>query len=716
MGLALLLLAPALAVGCQGQDSLPLWQVRDPNSDATRVHILATVALPQDEQLRLDPAVLAAFEASQRLVLPNSAALSKQNALIGWKAHLAEGDNLSNWLSPDRFAGYVDAVVSAGFAPTHADVTAPWFASTQVRRADLKRMGFAPEREFEVYFAHLAGERGEPKEILALEESATSYDRAAALSRDVQAQVMQRALFDSQRAETELPRAADAWRRGDVGALDDLLRATDRAHPELDESRTLTLERENERLADGVAKLLAEPGPHQDFLVADARNLLGPSGVLERLRERGFEVSRVAAQGGLATPYPTPPLPEARGDRPAGRVLLVGIDGATLRIIRPMLAAGRLPHLAAMARAGASGNLRAHQPIYSPRIWNSIATGKAPENHGVAGFTYEDDAGKQQLYLSVHRKAHALWNILSAADKTVAVVNWWNTYPPEVVNGVMISDHAKPTRLAELRNLTGAETLTEDVTVFPAPWHERAAGIFAGRLTLPGLEDPFLGNLGLADWMKKEDLSKRFRDDAATTRIALEVEAELRPDLMMVFLPGIDRVSHRLWGSIEAPEHYEQPLDMSPLQREAAREALYAYYDYSDALIGLLSASYDENDLVMVVSDHGFEAGSHLGDLTGVHSGEAALDGILFARGPGIPAGSETRNLSVNDVTPTILAWLGLPIGEDMDGRVASFLSPPHPLTAVATHDTGEIERLGVTPSGSEEAILEQLRSLGYID
>ena len=151
---AALLLSHALAVGCQGSEPLMLWQVQDPEPDGASVYILATVALPQSERLRLDPALLAAFEESQRLVLPNSAALSKQNALIGWKAHLAEGDNLSNWLSPELFSAYVEAVVSAGFPATHADVTAPWFASTQVRSADLERTGFAPEREFEVYFAH----------------------------------------------------------------------------------------------------------------------------------------------------------------------------------------------------------------------------------------------------------------------------------------------------------------------------------------------------------------------------------------------------------------------------------------------------------------------------------------------------------------------------------------------------------------------------------
>ena len=705
-----------MASACSSFDALPLWKITDPRSDGAAVHVLATVALPQAEQLRFDPAVMAAFEASERLVLQNSAVLSKQNALIGWKAHLAEGDDLAQWLTPELFAAYVKAVGRAGFPPTHADVTAPWFASTQIRVADLTRTGFAPERELEVYFAHLARERSEPKEILPLEESATSYDRSVALSREIQSQMMQRSLIDSERAEVDLPGATEAWKRGDAGALDDVLRATDRAHPELTESRRLTTLRENTRLADAVAVLLAESGAHRDFLLADARNLLGEGGVLALLRERGLRVTPVSREGGYTIPYPAPPLPEIGAARDEGRALLVGIDGATLRIIRPLLEAGRLPHLAAIARSGTSGILRSHRPIYSPRIWNSIATGKTPANHGIEGFTFKDEAGKQRLYMSVHRKAHALWNIVSASGKKVAVVNWWNTYPPEVVNGVMISDHAKPTRLAELRNLTGAENLDEEVTVFPAPWHERAVDVFARRLVIPGLEDPFLGNLAFAEWMKKEELSKRFRDDAATARIALEVEAELRPDLMMVFLPGIDRVSHRLWASVEPPERYAKPLDMSALQREAARDALHAYYAYSDALIGLLSASYGEEDLVVVVSDHGFEAGSHLGDLTGVHGSQAALDGILFARGAGIAPGSDTETPSVNDVAPTILAWLGLPLGEDMDGRVASFLEPAQPVTTIATHDTSEIERVGLALSGSEEEILDQLRALGYID
>jgi uncharacterized protein YbaP (TraB family) len=728
-----------------GTNSLPFWRITDPARPDAALYALATVALSQQETLRFDSAVMHAFEQSQRLVLPNSAALSKQLALLGAKAHLAEGDHLAKWLPPALHAGYVEAIGRGGFGPTIGDVTAPWFAARVVRLADLKHTGFEHESELETYFAHLAAERGEPKQILPLEESAQSYDRAAALSREIQVQLVQRALFGSERVESDLPAAAAAWKRGDAAALDAILRETDRAHPELAESRRLTLERENERLADGAARLLAEPGSHSDFLLAESGNLLGPGGVLERLGRRGLNVEAVAPLGGTADPYPAPPVPVANASGPAGskegtkdrsterstertgRVLLVGIDGATLRIIHPLIAAGRLPSLAALAREGASGPLRSHRPIYSPRIWNSIATGKTPEAHGIEGFTYRsrssargsarDDAQKQRLYLSIHRKAHALWNIASAAGLRVGVVNWWNTYPPEVVNGVMISDHAKPTRLDELRTLTGAEAaMKEGTTVFPDAWQARVSDLYAKRLVIPGFEDPFLGNLGIPGWMHKEELSKRFRDDAAVARIALELEAELHPDVMLVFLPGIDRVSHRLWAAVEPPERYARPPDLNAVQRAATRAALERYYEYTDGLLGLLTRDYGVNDLVMVVSDHGFEAGEHLGDLTGVHESEAALDGIVFARGPGIAPGSETAGTSVNDVTPTILAWLGLPVGRDMQGQVASFVRPRRKLEKIATHDTGEIERVGLAPSGSEEEILDQLRALGYIE
>jgi arylsulfatase A-like enzyme len=381
-----------------------------------------------------------------------------------------------------------------------------------------------------------------------------------------------------------------------------------------------------------------------------------------------------------------------------------------------MIEAGRLPNLARLAAEGSSGPLRSFRPLYSPRVWNSIATGKTPDKHGIEGFVRTDPKGEEQLYLSTDRRAHALWNITSDAGMTVGVVNWWNTYPPDVIRGVMISDHVRPERMAELREFTGAVTQeTAGSRTWPPEWTERAIRVLAERRGLTRIKDPFLGNVGMARWMEKEELSRRYYEDAAAARIGLDIEEELHPDLLMVLLSGIDRVSHHIWAAVEPDELYPESMWLTPRQREAARDALHGYYAYTDAIIGLFLRRFAATDLVLVVSDHGFEAGEHMGALSGVHESEKAQDGILFIRGPGIPPGGDTTGTTVNDIAPSILAWLGLPLGRDMDGRPAPFLAADEP-RFVETHDTAPVKRLEAGPSGHEQEILEQLRGLGYIE
>ena len=58
--------------------------------------------------------------------------------------------------------------------------------------------------------------------------------------------------------------------------------------------------------------------------------------------------------------------------------------------------------------------------------------------------------------------------------------------------------------------------------------------------------------LVLPDWAKRDALAGYYADDAAVGRIALEVEAALRPDVMMVLLKGVDPASHVLWAPTPA--------------------------------------------------------------------------------------------------------------------------------------------------------------------
>jgi hypothetical protein len=402
------------------------------------------------------------------------------------------------------------------------------------------------------------------------------------------------------------------------------------------------------------------------------------------------------------------------GDR---RVLIVGIDGATLRVIDPLLAAGRLPTLARLRAQGASGPLRSELPLASPRIWNSIATGKRPEAHGIEDFSYRDADGTRRLYLSRHRKVRALWNIASDAGREVAVVNWWNTFPPDRVRGVIVSDHALPGRPDALARETGAAAPPGGPTVFPPVWQSRIDALQQRPVLPEGLPDPLGEERELPDWVDFEDLRRFPGMDAGITAVALELSRELRPDLLMILLPGIDRVSHHLWIGLEPQGLY--PPERFPLTRsewQAAGDALRRYYAYTDALLARLIEHFDADDLVMVMSDHGFQ-GVTLPEarLTGHHQDDGASVGVWFARGPGIPPGSSTAGSTIYQVLPTVLTWMGLPVADDLVGAPADFLALA-PARRVASYEGAPIERVEVGPSGHEREILEELRALGYLE
>jgi hypothetical protein len=127
--------------------------------------------------------------------------------------------------------------------------------------------------------------------------------------------------------------------------------------------------------------------------------------------------------------------------RPAPRILLIGLDGADWSVARPLMDEGRLPTLASLVQAGASGELRSIEPMISPALWTSGATGVRPEAHGIRDFVYRERGSyAQPIVNSSVRERLAVWNLLSALGLSVGVVDWYATWPAEKVNGLIVSD------------------------------------------------------------------------------------------------------------------------------------------------------------------------------------------------------------------------------------------------------------------------------------
>ena len=158
---------------------------------------------------------------------------------------------------------------------------------------------------------------------------------------------------------------------------------------------------------------------------------------------------------------------------------------------------------------------------------------------------------------------------------------------------------------------------------------------------------------------------------------------------MAVRLPGLDAVAH-YYLRYATPEDFG---DVSDEERRRFGRVLDGYYGVLDAVVGRLYDSLQPDDLVILVSSHGMEPLTPVkrvlerlvGDpvVSGTH--ERAPDGFVMAFGAGVRAARPDRGL-VADITPTVLYYLGLPIGRDMDGRARTdFFTPEFTSTRPVT-------------------------------
>jgi len=436
-----------------------------------------------------------------------------------------------------------------------------------------------------------------------------------------------------------------------------------------------------------------------------------------------------------------PPLaePAARVDR---RLLLFGIDGATWTVIDRLFAEGRLPNLARLVREGSRAPLRTLVPTHSPRIWTTIATGVPPELHGILDFVVKLPTGRTALPSSTQRRVAAVWNVLSLHGYRVGVANWWATFPAEPIDGFVISDRASHVRRATYTQVLGLTDLAmarrSHGETHPPELRDELDAI----LGAPGEPDARLlarlvplGPEQLAELRAQTVFSRESRlsvlkftllQDLAAAEASLFALRRYQPDVMLHFFAGVDSIEHHFWKYME-PERF---AGVPPEEVAVFGELIERYYDLADEVLGRFLAAYADAPLaVVVVSDHGHEADPRHGTrgargqslwASGTH--KDAPDGILIVSGVDAARGAALDGPSVEDVTPTVLALLGVPVGADMSGRVLREAIEPaflaaHPPRTVASHTHPDRAAPGAPVASESDELLEgRLRALGYLE
>ena len=124
------------------------------------------------------------------------------------------------------------------------------------------------------------------------------------------------------------------------------------------------------------------------------------------------------------------------------QVLILGLDGATWRLLEPWARDGRLPHLGALMARGSWGTLRSTVPALTLPAWASFMTGKNPGGHGVFAFRRPapDRYEPGGITNASDLRAATLWDLAGRAGKRVGVINLPPSYPIRPVNGYVVSE------------------------------------------------------------------------------------------------------------------------------------------------------------------------------------------------------------------------------------------------------------------------------------
>jgi predicted AlkP superfamily phosphohydrolase/phosphomutase len=387
------------------------------------------------------------------------------------------------------------------------------------------------------------------------------------------------------------------------------------------------------------------------------------------------------AARGPGRPSPLQPLPavapppDTMTDVAGPRVVMLLLDGASLDYIWPRAAEGRLPHFARLLDQGASMYLATIRPTQPDPVWAAVATGMYPARNGVrsaaAYFARGDDRAidllpdhclshalvqlgfvRERPNTSEVWRARPLWSILTGAGISSGVVGWPLTHPVLPVDGFLVSDR--------LHQLVGS------IAEFNRAAYPEEVLPLVGRAAT-GSSDPRGPARAGPDAPEDAALGR----DRLYARVMRALEARGPSRFMALRYAGLDTVGHYYF-------QFAQPHAVRGVSEEERRrfaQAFDRYYTYIDGEIGAAIEALAPGDLLVVVSGFGMQPlnplkrtlGRLLGDpdLTGTH--ERAPDGFLLAYGTSAGRGRRPRG-SVVDVTPTLLYFLGLPVGRDMDG------------------------------------------------
>ncbi len=269
------------------------------------------------------------------------------------------------------------------------------------------------------------------------------------------------------------------------------------------------------------------------------------------------------------------------------RVLIVGWDGADWDLLKPLLATGRLPNLAALAGRGVTAALRSTLPPVTAPAWTSFATGMYPGHHGLVSWQLPLDAQFERPWAdSRAAQRPRLWDWLGQAGLRTAVIGLPLTYPVQPLHGVMISGMLTPSLTSPF--IHPPELAAEFRAALPD---------YHFDVDIQNIERDTTTPAGISAYLA--ELTTTLRQRSAAIAFAWERGPF---DCAVIVFETPDRVQHLFYRYVTLADD-----GVTARNAHVIREQVLAVYTALDAALGELLARVDlTQTTVLMVSDHGF--------------------------------------------------------------------------------------------------------------
>ncbi len=279
----------------------------------------------------------------------------------------------------------------------------------------------------------------------------------------------------------------------------------------------------------------------------------------------------------------------SKRSKPASRVTIIGLDGASWTLFDPLIKSGDLPNLRKLVDTGASGVLMSTIPPVTASAWSSFYTGRTPGRHGVFDFRRRmgSESTNREWITSGNIGGPKIWEIVNAQGKNAGLINLPLTFPPVEMNGYMIGGMPVPPTRDDIGWPSG---LVDEIV--------RETGAYISDVDLLRGDSPDVSNPEKCfEFVKQVERAAEVRAEAVKFLMG-----KYPTDLTFLVLVAPDRLSHLFWQVLVPTPGMKQIAYWEQELRDRMIEVLKT----TDKIVGDIIDRMSGDDIIAVMSDHGF--------------------------------------------------------------------------------------------------------------